>query len=381
MNRWKLESMRSGVAEELKKAAEKLSEMYADTASTVEARTAQKALVEDVKERLEGVNAQIKAMDDDAARKLRDGEAAPDEKSAKIKSKAAIFRAALRGEAIPDAHYKALADNADTGGDKFLPKTVSTEIIAEPQVKNPLRTISRVTNIPNLEIPKIAFTLDDDAFISDGETAKEIKATGATVAFGRHKFKVFVDVSETVLQGSDANLVAEVERGLESGLAAKEKKVALAKTPKTGEEHMSFYNKTGSAYDIKEVGGATVYGAIKAAIGDLGEDYRDNARVLMRFSDYLDIVEVLANGASTLYGVQPEQIIGKPVVFCDAAEIPIVGDFSYSHFNYDLGMLYEHDKNIKTGFESFVLTAWFDHRIKLKSAFRLAVVDGAESQP
>lgn len=53
---------------------------------------------------------------------------------------------------------------------------------------------------------------------------------------------------------------------------------------------------------------------------------------------------------------------------------PIVGDFRYSHFNYDPNMIYDRDKDVKTGIELFVLTAWVDHKIKLKSAFRIAEV-------
>lgn len=92
----------------------------------------------------------------------------------------------------------------------------------------------------------------------------------------------------------------------------------------------------------------------------------------MRYADYLEIIETLANGNATLYTAQPEQILGKPVVFCDAAVTPVVGDFSYSHFNYDINALYEQDKDVKTGINLFVVTAWFDHQIKLASAFRLA---------
>ncbi len=54
---------------------------------------------------------------------------------------------------------------------------------------------------------------------------------------------------------------------------------------------------------------------------------------------------------------------------------PIVGDFSYSHFNYDLPVTYERDKNVRTGIEDFVLTAYIDHQIKLKSAFRIVKVN------
>lgn len=375
MNRWQLESMRSGLAQELKAATEKLSTLYADANSTLEARTTQKAAVEDIKERLEGINAQVKAADEEAAEKLKTGAKPTDPKEARVKAKAAIYRAAMRNEPAPAEHFKALADTSETGGDKFLPKTVATEIISEPMVKNPLRDLSTMTNITNLEVPKIAFSLSDDSFIEDSATAKEIKAAGSTVQFGRHKFKVFVDVSETVLIGTDTNLVGVVDRGLESGLAKKEKKVAFADKPNADEKHMSFYaKKEDGSYEIAMVEGPNIYKAILAASGDLEEDYRENASVVMRYADYLKIIEYLANGSTTLYGVQPSQVIGKPVTFCDLATIPVVGDFSYSHYNYDLDMQYERDKNVKTGMESFVLTAWFDHQIKMKSAFRLAKV-------
>lgn len=377
-NRWQLEMMRSGVAQELKSATEKLSMLYADANSTLEARGSQKAAVEDVKERLEGINAQIKAMDDEAAKKMQQKAASADEKGAKVAAKAAVYRAAMRGEPTPEEHFKALSDNTASGGDKFLPKTVATQILTEPTVKNPLRGLSTITNIPNLEIPRLAFSLDDDNFTVDGETGKEIATSGATVSFGRNKFKVFVDVSETVLLGTDTNLVGVVDSGLESGLAKKEKKVAFAQSPAEANKHMSFYAKTGEVYDIKTVEGTDKFTAILNALADLEEDYRDNAKVVMRFADYLEILQRLANNSATLYGVQPEQIIGKPVVFCDLAENPVVGDFSYSHYNYDIGMQYERDKNVKTGMESFVLTAWFDHQIKMKAAFRLAMVKASQ---
>jgi HK97 family phage major capsid protein len=286
-----------------------------------------------------------------------------------VKAKAELVRATMRKQSVPTEVFQALGDNNTTGGNKFLPKTVSTDILVEPTVKNPLRNLSTVTQITNLEIPKLSFTLDDDDFIADTETAKELKATGDTVSFGRHKFKVFAGVSETVLNGSDVNLVSYVENALQSGVAAKEKKVSFTKTPKAGEEHMSFY-----AAGVSEVTGETKYKAIKNAIAALHEDYRENATIVMRYQDYSDIIEVLANGNATLYTAQPEQVLGKPVEFSDSAVDPVVGDFNYSHFNYDLEALYDRDKDVKTGIEQFVVTAWLDHQIKLKSAFRIAKV-------
>ncbi|WP_339273636.1 phage major capsid protein [Paenibacillus sp. FSL W8-0426] len=294
---------------------------------------------------------------------------AGDPKAQVTAAKAALVRATIRGERVTDDVVAALGDGNGTGGDKILPTTMTTELLHEPFVRNPLRDVSTFTSVTNLEIPKITFELDDDDFIADTETANEIESTGDVVSFGRHKFKVFAPISETILAATDTNLVQTVDNALGSGLAAKEKKVSFATTPKAGEEHMSFYR---TVDPIKVVDGPSKYIAIKKAIADLHEDYRENAKIVMTYADYLDIVELLSNGTTNLYNAQPEQILGKPVEFCDSAVDPVVGDFRYSHFNYDPQILYDRDKNVRTGVWDFVLTAWFDHQIKLKSAFRIA---------
>lgn len=297
-----------------------------------------------------------------------------DPKAAIDAAKAELYRATIRKQPVSN-DVKALLGDDTTGGNKFLPKTVATQIIAEPKGKNPLRGHSTFTQITNLEIPKLAYAIDDDDFIEDGETAKELSLTGDSVQFGRHKAKIVAEVSETVLNGTDTDLVAQVDGALESGVAVKERKVAFTTSPKAGEEHMSFYRtSTATAPAIKAVTGANLFKAITSAIADLHEDYRENAKVFMSYADYLTIIETLSNGSATLFNAPPEQIIGKPVVFTDAAVKPIVGDFSFSHFNYDLGALYDTDKNVKTGMHQFVVTAWLDHQIKLASAFRIAEV-------
>lgn len=378
MNRYQLETMKSGIVAELKAATEKLNSLYTNTASTVEDRNTQKNVVIDMKERLEGVNSQIKEMDDAASSKLSGMGNSSDPKEGMINAKAELYRANMQNRPIANEFKAALIDTSTSGGDKFLPKTVANEILTEPTVKNPLRGYSTYTTIPNLEIPKISFSLDDDDFIEDGATAKELKVAGSNVTFGRNKFKIFADISETIIAGTNTNLVSTVDIALESGLAKKEKKVAFSVNPTDTNKHMSFYAGTTeggtTTYEIVTVKGLTKLKAIKAAIADLEEEYRENAKVCMTYADYLDIIEDLANGNASLYAAQPEQILGKAAFFCDDAKIPIVGDFSFSHFNYDIGMIYDHDKNVKTGMESFVLTAWFDHQIKLKSAFRLAIV-------
>ena len=65
MNRWELSQMKDGIAASLKTATDKLNDLYLNSASTTEDRNAQKTIVQDLTERLEGISAQIKAYDDE----------------------------------------------------------------------------------------------------------------------------------------------------------------------------------------------------------------------------------------------------------------------------------------------------------------------------
>ncbi|MGH1817246.1 phage major capsid protein [Enterococcus casseliflavus] len=361
------------IGNQIQKTNDEISQKAADPQTPVSALQELNTTKSDLQQRFDIIKNQHDQLEAEQKANLTKGNFtdATDPKQKTIDAKAELIRKTMAKEAVPTDVYQVLGDDS-TGGGKFLPKTVANDVISDPVVKNQLRGLSTVTSIPNLEIPKVTFTLDDDDFIADKETAKELKATGDTVSFTRNKFKVFTGISETILLGTNTNLVSTVEANLQSGVAAKERKVAFAETPKTGEEHMSFYDET--VVKIKKIEAADMYKAIKASIADLHEDYRENANIVMRYADYLEIIETLANGNATLYTAQPEQILGKPVVFSDAAVTPVIGDFSYSHFNYDINALYEQDKDVKTGINLFVVTAWFDHRIKLASAFRLATV-------
>ena len=378
MNRFTLQQTIDGVRASLKDATNKLAEMYADSSASMEARTEQQKLVKDLEERESGLKAQLDKMDAEAkakmdAQNVKNANVGSSKEEKILNAKAEIVRATMKNRAVSQEVLNALGDGSTLGnGDKILPSTMTNELLYEPLATNPLRSISTFTNITNLEVPKITFSLDDDDFITDGETAKELAASTDTIVFTRNKFKVFCDITETVLNGTNTNLMAVVNAGLQSGLAKKEKKVAFA--PAESATEMSFYHQTGSKYDIKEVEGASLFEAIVNALADLEDDYAANAKVVMKKADYYSIITSLANNSTALYAAQPEQVIGAPVIFCDLATIPVVGDFKYSHFNYDLNMLYDTDKNVKTGLNSFVLTAWIDHKIKMKSAFRLAKV-------
>ena len=378
-NRVKIQQQLEGCRALLKEAVNKVDAAYADVTSTLEQRAALEATVKDLKNRVEKYENDLKELDDEAAKNfelensIRNARNSGDEK---IEAKAELIRAAMKKEKVSQRVLNSLGEGSGNGnGENLLPTTLMTELVTEPFAVNPLRGVSTMTNITNLEIPKLAFTLDDDDFLtSNSETAKEMKLSASKIKFERKDFRVYADITDAVLRGSNVNLVGYVENALRSGMAKKEKKLAFAVG--TSNPETSFYNKTNSNYDITAITKESKYLAIKAALADLEDDYADKAKIVMRRSDYFDIIEALANGNATLYQAQPESVLGAPVIFCDLATIPVVGDFSYSHFNYDLDATYESDKNIRTGITSFVLTGYLDHKIKMKSAFRLALVQG-----
>lgn len=306
------------------------------------------------------------------------------EKDAKIKVKAAFYRDAINGDI--GKSYEGLgaipASNADLGsGDKLLPTNLARELLVEPYEENPLRDIARITNITGLEEPKLGFTIEDAdlADVTDKQTANEIALEGDSVQYGRHKAKVTATLKDTILHGTDLDIVTEVEQGLRSALAKREKHFAFLSSTACASDsthkHMSFYNKEDGDYVITAVEGETMYDAIVSALGDLADDFTVNARIVMKRSDYYAMVKTLANDSEALFGSKPASILGYPVVFCDKATIPVIGDFRYYGINYDIGTIYETDKDAKKGEYYFVLTGWGDQQIRLKSAFRLAVVN------
>lgn len=302
-----------------------------------------------------------------------------------ITAKAAFYRAAITGGDVKKA-YEGLggipAATADLGyGENLLPKNVSSELLTEPVDENSLREVEPVSNISGLEEPKLMFNIEDAdlADVTDQETAKEIEMEGDTVAYGRFKTKIVATVKDTVLHGTDTDLVGAIEAALRSGLAIKEKMRAFAPASGSGaydaaHKHMSFYQEDSGTTAIKTVTGTDLIAAIINAWADLPEAFAANATCVMRKQDYYQQIRVLANQNKDLWGKKPEDVLGIPVVFNDRAVTPVIGDFHYSKQNYDIGTIYETDKDAKKGEYYFVLTAWGDHQIRLKSAFRLAKV-------
>jgi HK97 family phage major capsid protein len=371
---YELKMSKNEVGQQLKKVNEELSQKAGQPGIEMSEIRELKQQREDLQERFNIVNEQVSSMEKLESEKVQkqplnyDG---LDDKAKMVKAKAEFYRQQLIGKPMSEEAKQllyAIPEGNDSGGDKLLPTNVSREIIAEPMSKNQLRDVGRISNIKGLELPRLSYTIDDDDFITDLESAKEVELKGDSMSFGRHKFKAIAKVSDTVIHGSDLDLVNWVENALKSAAANKEKKDALATSPKSGLGHMSFYSG-----DIKEVSGEDMAEAITNAIADLHEDYRENAKVVMRYADYLKIVKALNENGTNLHNQLPETVLGKPVVFMDNATRPIVGDFSQFTINYDM-TTFDTDKDVKTGHYLFVWTVWYDQQRSLDTAFRIATV-------
>ncbi len=384
---FELEQKKASIAEELATVKEYIVEKAADPNTSMTDLEEKQAKAKELQDRIALVDAALKEAKEKQKKllALENGDSMG-EKEMRAKAKADFYRATFGMGDISKA-YEGLgaipASNADLGsGDKLLPTNLARELLVEPFEDNPLRQVARITNVTGLEEPKLGFTIEDAdlADVTDLATANEIAMSGDTVVYGRMKAKVSATVKDTILHGTDLDVVNRVEQALRSALAKREKHFAFlpAATCATDSthKHMSFYNQTDNTYDITAKTGTTMYAAIVAALGDLADDFAANAKIVMKKSDYYTMIQGLTNSSDTLFGSKPASILGHQVIFCDKATIPVVGDFDYYGINYDIGTIYETDKDAKKGEYYFVLTAWGDQQIRLKSAFRLAVVSG-----
>src|SRR5690625_4915932 len=285
---YELKQNMATIGQQLQKVEGELAQKAIDPSTSMEDIQALQKSKDDLQARFDVIKEQHDQMEMEQKAKFEQKEVRIDGLPAEqqmIKAKAEFIRAAIQGRPVAEdvKQLIAIPEGNPTGGDNFLPTNMKKELVHEPFARNQLREVAQGSAIKGLELPRISFTLDDDDFITLEQTAIELELKGDTVSFGRNKFKVKAKISDTVIHGSDVELVNYVDNALRSGLAAKERKDALAETPATGLEHMSFYNGT----DIKRVEGADLYKAIKAAIADLHEDFRDNARIVMRYADYM----------------------------------------------------------------------------------------------
>ncbi len=396
MNLFEMKSAISGLEKDRKELSDWIDEKAADPNVAIADLEAKQAKVAEMTKRIEMLKTSAKREEEIQRSRVAVADRTKSgPKDEYIKAKAAFYRAAAKGGDMSKA-YEGLgaipAANADLGsGDKLLPKNLAKELIVEPVEKNPLRAIAHVTNITGYEEPKLGFTIEDAdiADVTDKDTANEIVMEGDVVSYGRLKAKVKATVKDTVMHGADVDLVSSIETQLSGALAKREKLYAfqsaasISSNSDTVHAHMSFYNGTvdGSgdvSYAIRAVTGATLYDAIARALGDLADDFAANARVVMKRDDYFAMIQTLTSDSEALFGSKPASILGYPVVFCDRANIPVIGDFQYYGINYDISTVFDVDKDVDKGEYKYVLTAWGDQQIRIKSAFRLALVSAGE---
>ncbi len=342
----------------------------------IKTKTAHRDELTERRDLLQKQHDELEAQQKDALKNQMKNSTGDPAKDTEIKNKAGFYRAIAFGDKeTAKKTYAGLggipAGSADLGsGSNLLPSVLSNDLIAEPFEENSLRRVEQTSQIAGLEEPRIAFSIDDEDLLEDVvdfETAKEIETSADLVTYGRYKTKVKIEVADTVVYGTDTNLVNTIENGLKSALARKEKLRAFAKSADDAHKHMSFYMN-----GIKGITGTTIVAAIMAALGDLPDIFRANAKVVMRSADWYTYIQTLANSSDTLFTAKPQDVLGVPVEFNDQASIPIVGDFNYAKQNYEPVAVLDSDKDVDKGVYKYVLTAWGDHQIKLKSAFRLA---------
>lgn len=290
-----------------------------------------------------------------------------------------FYKAALTGgntRALPQMVYQQLGmipeGSDDQGnGSALIPQTLSGELLTAPRATNPLRAHMTITTIPNLRIPRLTFTVPDDAFMAaDGASAKEMQMRGDLVSFGTHEYRLKARVAESVLRTTNLNIESAVNAELQSAATRKELNCLFDGNPAADLKHMSLYQANG----ISEVSGKDMYEAFTSAWADLEDDYRDNAMGIMRFSDYVKMIRSLAGDVS-LFAAQPKSILGVDVMFTERAVQPIVGDWRYLHMNFACPAWYDTDKDADKGLRMFYLNSLYDIQVKMFSAFRRVKVD------
>jgi len=372
------------VGEQINKIDDQLNEKAMDTQATAEDLTGLQNTKETLQKRFDILKGQFDQADKKQKNSLKAqaGNTIADPKQKKVEAYAKVIKQVMdKGAKYGQSEFKQAMTAATTapGGDNndngeaFLPINVSSDLISEPFKQNPLRDDATYSQVTNLVIPRISVDFGDsfDA-IADGDAAKEAEAKGEQVKFGRFESKVRIGLSDAIMLGTNSALVQYVNSALLNGASQAELIRAFATTSATGEGHMSFYDASNA---IVSITADDTYLGIKKALADLDDAYADNAKVYMSRADYYDMIEKLANGSTTLYGAQPEEVLGAPVVFTSRATKPVVGDFSLYHANYDpQSSIMEQYKDYQKGINYFQVTLYYDAQIKLASAFRLVDV-------
>ena len=287
-----------------------------------------------------------------------------------VEAKGLFYRAAIEGRTIPESEFKALVPGVPgVDGDVGLtmPRNLYNELIVEPMTQNPIRSICKVSDFQHLEESRLLFKIGLDAYdhISETAIANEVELLGDLVVYHPKNIRVMATAMDTVVHGTSTNLVEELERGLKSGLAGNEMSRLFAKNPDAEYAHMSFYSAENG---IKTVTGATPQDAIMNALQDLPPAFRLNASIVMSQADWHEL------NKSAVFNVPLAEAFAASIVLCEACKSPIVGDFAFLRINYEEPTFFSRDKDAHKGEYYFILSASYDIRFRLTTAFRIAAM-------
>lgn len=298
----------------------------------------------------------------------------------------AYLRSRIQGSEMPATVRDALTftKGANPGG-PLLPVEISNQLITDIYGEDRFLQYLTHTQIKGLRLPKIAGTAPADAArLPDGSTAAgAYTLTDGVISFGRFPGREKILVPGAIMRGTDTDLAGYVTKRLNYGHRAMMRARLFAHgssgaAPAAGDfTHMSVYGTGSGNMGLVAKTGATLLAAIQAAIADLPEGVRDDAKVVMPYADWMTLIGTLANGAVALFGAQAKSLLGFEVVICDSV-VPangyLVGDLSSLHVNYDDPLRLETDRDIDLDMDLTVIGYDYDIQCEDPTRLRLAKV-------
>lgn len=290
------------------------------------------------------------------------------------RAKASYYKQVARKKQMNDAEKRflgALDGGATAGnGELLLPVNIQTSVVSDAFEINPLRAYCTYTAIDGLQIP----TMENDvltsaqAFLKDGQPAKDLVVTAGMIKFAKERFAVKTDVAESVLNSTNVSLVNYIEGTLRSKLALTEHSMMFG-------DVLDHRNLLNPANAVPVLEGATIYDSILEAIYSLHPMFLQNAVVVMSPMDYVALRKELANSSETLFANGRKEIEGLPIILDAtvgfAGKGIVIGDFSKYQFNYESASTLKSTEDIVTGLHTFVLGAEVDARIITPLAFKI----------
>ena len=265
-------------------------------------------------------------------------------------------------------------------GNGLLPVEVSRSLIGDIYGEDKFLSAIMHTQIKGLRLPKVTTTPATDGVRSpDGTTlAGETTLADETINFGRFPGREKIVVPTAILGGTETDLDAFISARLQYD-HRRNLRSRIFNASATGEmAHMSVYSKGAGNPALPVSGGSDTLDAVQQAIAALPEGVRENAKVVMTYAQWMEMIKTLANGATALFGAPTKEMLGFEVITCDyvAAAGMLVGDLSAIHVNYDDPLRLKTDEDIDLDMTKIVIAYDYDIHVEDANRLRLAKVSG-----